>query len=64
MSAAYVTISCCRGEIRKFGGNRSDVKLLRDQYLTMRVDEFIKRHPYLTIKDYESLDISYRRKNR
>ncbi|MBP1308934.1 hypothetical protein JOD82_001954 [Paenibacillus sp. 1182] len=64
MSAAYVTISSMRGVIRKYGGNRNDVRALRDTYQMMKEDEFLVRHPYLTIEDFRSLKVKFTRKNR
>ena len=64
MSAAYTTISCIRGEIRKYGGNRSDVRAMYNRYLKMTKEEFLTKHPYLLVEDYLSLRVTFTRKNR
>lgn len=62
MANSYVNISCERGEIRTFGGNRSAVLAMAKQYKDMSLGEFMFKHPYLTKRDYDTRTMHIRRK--
>jgi len=60
MAAASVTVSCARGTIRVYGGNRGDVRYMAKRYCEMDLVEFLKKHKYLTPLDYQTLHVSSR----
>lgn len=45
MAAAYVDIYCNGIPVRTFGGNRSDVRMMKQEYERMSKEEFLTRHP-------------------
>lgn len=63
MAAAYVRILCASGEIRKFGGNVTDVKRQQRYYEGLTYEQFKRDHPDRTLADYQSLRLEYVRKH-
>jgi hypothetical protein len=59
MAAAYVKISCARGDIRTFGGNRSAVRAMKKRYETMTLGEFMFKHEHLNERDYNTLTCTF-----
>lgn len=44
MACASLTIKCRKGEIRVFGGNRVEVRMMAEKYSKMTKEEFITLH--------------------
>lgn len=57
MASSSLTVYCDRGEIRKYGGTRGDVKYMHQFYQRMTWPEFLGKHPHLTEEDYGSLQL-------
>lgn len=48
MARRYVRIYVNEKEVRTFGGNGSEVRMVRDQYNRMTKEEFLEQHPKFT----------------
>lgn len=44
MAAAYIKVYCAGELVRIFGGNKKEVRRMRDQYEKMTVAEFVRNH--------------------
>ena len=47
MAAAYVTVCINGEELRTYGGNRSDVRAMKQRYDNMTYQQLISQHPNL-----------------
>lgn len=47
MAAAYVTVCVNGEELRTYGGNRSDVRQMKQMYDNMTYQQLISKHPNL-----------------
>lgn len=57
MCSCSVTIESKNKLIRKYGGNRSNVRSLYKKYKNLTLDEFLKLHKYCNKNDYDTLNV-------
>ncbi len=64
MAAAYIKVFCNGELVRTFGGNKKEVRYMRDRYETMTVSEFIRNHPRFSgkCKRREDVVVIFRKK--
>jgi hypothetical protein len=60
MSAAHLTVMANGRELRKYGGNRSDVRGMHKRYLKMTLEEFLIQHPFADENDFKNLKLYVR----
>lgn len=57
MAASYIKIFCNGDLVRVFGGNKSEVRMMKERYERMTVDEFLAKHPGFAEKCKHKKDI-------
>lgn len=57
MAAAYIKVFCGDDLVRTFGGNKKEVRQMRERYENMTVTEFITAHPRFAEKCRKKRDI-------